>query len=884
MSSSRDNSQEDSGAAPSGSDRPRVHPADAATRLLLHPELEAAGMVGAASDETDFVLEGDSIQPGHGLPSLLGEYEIQEQIGAGGMGQVFRARHRTMQRDVAIKILPNLLSVNPSFVQRFQTEVQAIGKLMHPNIVTAFDAGYTESIHYLVMEFVDGISLSSRVATQGVLSVPEAVDFLVQAASALNYAHSMGVIHRDIKPGNMMLTNRGVLKILDFGLADIESSSRRETTGKQLVGTIEYMSPEQIDRPSQVDQRTDIYSLGVTLFYLLTGHPMFSGEIMHIAMSHRQVPPPALYELRNDCDLRLDAIFQRMVAKKTEDRFSDATEIIEALEECGLRETRRSAKLPGIQSLIGSSATTAEGTTSGNSSYSTSSKELAAIGIDFGMIHSRASYLDSNRQLLELPIDGTNINLRNMLWSDGEQISIGESANNYRASRPGQMFYGLQRWFGLPYIDRSFAGRNVPPEVLAASVLRYIIDGARRHRSNLTHAVLTVPACYDQLHRASIVTASRIAGIELLQLLDTPLAAALSFLETQSTLNGNESRRRNSTEHILTITLNGSCCEAAVLRVEGTEVTCLGTSGDWKRGKLRWQHRLAEHLAMMFVDKFKEDVRKDLVVASRLQRTVELAIDRLLSIPKIDMRFEAWQKEIRMPISREDLLQIAGDLIHDLNTMPKRAMKLADIEPKNISRVLLIGDMFGLPQLKTAVKQVVGPSTPIHRMEKSDIARGAAIQAKHLIPPVDMSLPHAQVSTAYDIGLVLLDSERSKAVPRVVVPRGTAIPYQSSRTLRLKAEGHKQIRLQFAESTRLGNFNWHRLGGLDVEKSLPSLNLNDPLQLLVEVDPTGLFHAKLTWLRKNLQATIPTLADPMMDHLMVRQWRDWLETVMLCNM
>ena len=284
---------------------------DAATRLIGSHSPDGSSLDNPHT--SDFELDGTFDELGHVIPRQLGEYQILDRIGAGGMGQVFRASHRTMQRDVAVKILPNAFSNNPAFVSRFNTEIRAIGRLMHPNIVTAFDAGYTESIHYLVMEFVDGISLSNRIATQGVMSIPEVVDILSQAASALSYAHSMGVVHRDIKPGNMMITSKGVLKICDFGLADLESDNTELKQSRQLVGTVEYMSPEQIDRPQAIDHRTDLYSLGATLFFLLTGRPLFSGEVIQVALAHRQNKPPALYEIRSDCDLRLD-LYERALS------------------------------------------------------------------------------------------------------------------------------------------------------------------------------------------------------------------------------------------------------------------------------------------------------------------------------------------------------------------------------------------------------------------------------------------------------------------------------------------------------------------------------------------------------------------------------------------
>ena len=243
---------------------------------------------------------------------ILGEYLIEDKLGAGGMGMVFRARHRTMDREVAIKILSQSMSQDPVAIERFYSEVRATAKLMHPNIVTAFDAGCYRAkdtqVHYLVMELIRGEMLSQRMTTAGSFSAQAVIDIVAQAASALEYAHSQGIVHRDIKPSNMMLTSQNVLKILDFGLAVLRDRRNEDSVLKssQIIGTVEFMAPEQINTPDRVDHRCDLYSLGATIFYLLTGRPMFQGELVQTALAQVHRKPQALYEVRSDVDIRLD--------------------------------------------------------------------------------------------------------------------------------------------------------------------------------------------------------------------------------------------------------------------------------------------------------------------------------------------------------------------------------------------------------------------------------------------------------------------------------------------------------------------------------------------------------------------------------------------------
>ena len=284
-------------------------------------QMQSREASGISDQDDDFEVSGAEWATTVAKPSappapILGEYQIEEMIGAGGMGQVFRARHRTMDRLVAIKILPRSVSDNEHSVQRFYTEVRATARLMHPNIVTAFDAGCHRAgetpVHYLVMELIEGELLSQRISQSGPMNAGEVIEILRQAASALEYAHLQGIVHRDIKPSNMMVTPKGTLKILDFGLAvlrgHLDKKAAKET---HLVGTVEFMSPEQINAPDSVDHRSDLYSLGATIFYLLTGRPMFHGEMVQTAMAQVNTKPQALYEVRGDVDIRLDSIRQR---------------------------------------------------------------------------------------------------------------------------------------------------------------------------------------------------------------------------------------------------------------------------------------------------------------------------------------------------------------------------------------------------------------------------------------------------------------------------------------------------------------------------------------------------------------------------------------------
>lgn len=266
-------------------------------------------------------------------------YQVVRKLGQGGMGTVFQAVHRVMQRDVALKVIHPRLTLNPVALKRFAMEVTASARLAHPNIVAFHDAEQCGPLLFLVMEYVDGVSLDKLIERRGPRTIPQAVQIIRHAALGLQHAHEQGMVHRDIKPANLMVPRRGQVKILDFGLARLAegvasapSSSQPLTVLGTVLGTPDYIAPEQVDDSHRVDIRADIYSLGCTLYYSLTGRPPFpEGSAIDKALSHVQDQPVSLAKLCPEVSPELHAIVQRMMAKKPADRFQTPGEVAKAL-------------------------------------------------------------------------------------------------------------------------------------------------------------------------------------------------------------------------------------------------------------------------------------------------------------------------------------------------------------------------------------------------------------------------------------------------------------------------------------------------------------------------------------------------------------------------
>jgi predicted Ser/Thr protein kinase len=265
--------------------------------------------------------------------ALKDEYDLEKELGRGGMAVVYKGRDKQLEREVAIKVLPFSLSFDAEFVERFQREARTAGKLEHPNIIPIYRVGKSGRVIYFVMKFIRGKSLSAVIEARGALPVPETKRFLIEASRALGYAHKHGIVHRDIKPDNIMFDELGQAIVADFGIAKAQSGAKLTGTGMS-IGTPHYMSPEQA-RAQNLDGRSDIYSLGVVGYQALTGRVPFDGEdsfsigYKHI-MEELPTPPLDTAEQRE-----MFAVVQRMMAKKPDDRFQTAEELIQALEAVG---------------------------------------------------------------------------------------------------------------------------------------------------------------------------------------------------------------------------------------------------------------------------------------------------------------------------------------------------------------------------------------------------------------------------------------------------------------------------------------------------------------------------------------------------------------------
>jgi serine/threonine protein kinase len=293
----------------------------------------AAGVLVRDGILTHF--QAEQILAGKWRRFTIGKYKVLERLGSGGMGSVYLCEHLFMRRRVAVKVLPTAKAEDPSALERFYREARAVAALDHPNIVRAYDIDQDEKLHFLVMEYIDGSSLQEIVKRFGPMDHRRAAHYIRQAAAGLHHAHlAAGLIHRDIKPGNILLDRRGTIKVLDMGLARFFNDDEQPITQKfdeNVLGTADYLAPEQALDSHNVDIRADIYSLGATFYFCLTGSTPFEGTVAQKLIWHQTRPPRPVRHARPDVPEGLAAIVEKMMAKDPTQRYATPLEVEDAL-------------------------------------------------------------------------------------------------------------------------------------------------------------------------------------------------------------------------------------------------------------------------------------------------------------------------------------------------------------------------------------------------------------------------------------------------------------------------------------------------------------------------------------------------------------------------
>lgn len=824
---------------------------------------------------------------------VLGNNVLLEKIGEGGMGEVFKALHRRMRRLVCIKILRPTLVDSPYAVRRFQREVQAAAQLSHPHIVTAFDADEEGGVHFLVMEYVEGLDLGTRVARQGPLPVADVIRYIAQAAIGLEYAHSKGIVHRDIKPGNLLLDSLGVLKVLDMGLARIDDppeagsdpsdgSVESLTRENQIVGTVEYMSPEQADDTGRVDRRSDIYSLGCTMFRLLAGYPPYQAESpIKVLMAHRLREIPSLQAVRPEVSDELEAIYLKMVAKSQADRYQTMAEVLRALQpllgDAGLAVADSSppASQKGTVSNLGALAPTrtltwvrpedareggrktdvaggaeapaggSVGSVEGPAEDRRGSLERGptrsrgpavapaqlAVGIDLGTTFSVVAALDDHGRPHAIVNTEGDVITPSFVLFDNAEVVVGKEAVKALSVEAEQVAECAKRELGTPAFHKAFQGVVYPPEVLQAFVLNKLRQDAGRLVGDFRKVVITVPAYFDENRRKATEDAGYMAGFEVIDILNEPTAAALAFGFQRGYFRPD--LKRDETERILVYDLGGGTFDVTVMEIRGTEFVTLATDGDVRLGGRDWDQRLLDYVAEQFVRTYGLDPRDDANVVGRLWRDCEEAKRTLSARQKAHVVCDFRAQSLRVEVTRQLFHELTYDLVERTAFTTRQAVQAAGLEWGEIDRVLLVGGSTRMPSIVDMLRRVTGKEPDNSVAPDEAVAHGAALHAGLVLARRCGGTPTFSIRNvnSHSLGIVGTDSRTGRKQNAVVIPRNTPLPVVAKRVFRTHKPGQTSLLLQIVEGESVSPEECSAIGKCSVRGLPPNLPAQTPLEV-----------------------------------------------------
>ncbi len=826
---------------------------------------------------------------------MVGDYIVLEKIGAGGGGQVFRAQHQHMERIVALKMLPKT-GGDERAVQRFFREVRSAAKLIHPNIVTAFDAGVVDGSPYLVMEYVDGRGLSDIVAQDGPCTVDTACDFAIQAARGLAYAHSRGIVHRDIKPSNIMLDKDGAVKVLDMGLARsvaTEDSEGDFVTGDgitqvgSIMGTVAFMSPEQISDAKGVDSRTDIYSLGCTLYYLLTGQPVYTGELMNILMAHTRSPIPLLRDVRGDVPEQLDAVYQKMMAKDANARFQSMNEVIAHLEQfivgdsgSALDDAPLARHADAGQTRIG--AMIQESLRAGGGS-SSAIEHAPPIGIDLGTSSSVIAHFDpeTDEPVTLLNAEG-DAETPSVVMLDESNLQVGAKALESLGLKADCVANHIKRELGQELFSRKVGGKEYPPEVLLGLILHKIANDARRQLGDFKYAVVAVPAFFDDARRKSIHDAAAVAGLELLDTINDPTAVAVSYAYRNKFLTA---KNAGSPRRIVVCDIGGGSFDVSLLEIENRTVSVLSTDGAYILGGLDWDNRLVAEIARLFKAKYGIDPCQDPNAASQLWQICEQQ-RRVLSVQdQATIKFQYHDKPARINMTRRQFEDFTRDILTHIYNTIKKTVKKANVDWPQVDHVLLVGGMAGMPIIRKMMKQLAGKEPETFDGSRDAVAHGAALYAAARLTKLKGGQPAFEIKevSSHSMGVVATDRKSGQKYHKVLIPRNTRLPVSAKRTFKTDTAGQQTFSIYMVQGESKSLNDCGLIGKCSIDNLPPDLPAGSPLTVEFRCSANGRLTVYLEVPETGQRVTQEIARPSGLSPEDIDSWRNWLETMALCS-
>ena len=787
------------------------------------------------------------ILKGQGEDLVLGNYLLLNPIGRGGMGVVYRAKHRWMDRIVALKILKQR-SNDEKALRRFQREIQAAAKLSHPNIVTAFDADESHGRLYLAMEYVPGEDLVTLIKQHGPFPMAKAISCVIQAAKGLHYAHQQRLVHRDIKPSNLLLDYEGNLKILDMGLARIDSSTTKTdtltvedpsglTNPNQLLGTVDFMSPEQADESNSANEQSDIYSLGCTLFYLLTGKaPFHRSTLINTLMAHRLEPIPKIRDYDSDIPAELQSVFESMVAKIPAERCKTAADVVKALtpfdddtdfevdESLSLiidegEDTKVFEFDPMDLSSSASSVPANPSPNASNDSHDTTITDTVGlppcVGIDLGT-HSTviAAISPDGQPRVIRNAEGELSTPTSTYITPEKRVLVGRQAVEALKNDPEHGTRYPKRNLGTADASAEIYGQRLPAEVLLAAVLKKVKEDAESHLGPIKEVVISVPTFFDETRRLATQNAGFLAGLTVMDIVNETTATALAYALKRNSDSSETPGSLQDNTNFMIYDLGGGTFDVTVMNYQGGTFRTLSTDGDFKLGSHNWDLQLLYFINRKIQAATHVDVGKDRRLQLHLQMECEAAKEKLAEHPTATVRCRVQGRDITIKVTREVFEKVTSDLLDRTEICVHRVMKNANLGWSAIDHILLVGKATELPSVTKMLNRVSGIDPHSTESIGEVVSHGAAIHAYHHHFSRAGKSPKLKVQnvSTHSLGVSAMNPRNKKQQMSVLLPKNTTLPATATRIYRLRSKSQRRIVIPILEGESLDPNDCHPLG------------------------------------------------------------------------
>ncbi len=774
------------------------------------------------------------------LPMEMGEYAVHRVLGRGGMGVVFEGEHRRMQRRVAIKVLAGPQADATHAQEQFLSEIRAVARLLHPRIVTAFDAGQFGSMVYLVMEYVDGLTLVSLLLQQGPQSVDRALHLILQAAEGLEHAHLNGVIHRDVKPGNLMVTSDGAVKVLDLGLAAFASGvldDSQSNAQRRICGTPEYMAPEQFEN-SDLTEAVDIYALGCTLFTLLTAKPPYEGNAVAQLRAHCTKPFPRLRDHGVENRAELQSLLDRMTAKDADARFASMDQVITAIRAIEVKDEVAFTGSSPIAHRSGFLSDADIGTgeeTIGMAQRATVGVDLGAdyLGVALGNQAEAPRVLNIGNQAFDL--------LPSIVAPSRSRVAVfgAEAVNRLRGTdQTDRAADYLKTGNRFPWCD----GLDYPPCTPLAMLLGHVkniadsasvTDSAGDQSLRSVNLAITVPSSFTQVMRERLAAAMGLAQFDAVKMIDRNLAACLTQFNF-----GNYSAKPKldaTPGPWLIVSISDLSMEVSLLTVAARRVQMLSVAGDMESNERRWHRRLRKGIEQKITQLEARESAVSHIDKTELRQRVFRAVHELAKQNEVEVAFRMGKRNVRFSIGANTILQCCGDLIEQLGEMLAVTLSEAGVDGDEVVACMAVGPWASVLPVQNLLRNF-GIAAPPISISQSQLAIAAANLGLLTRLPV-RDRPHLIPCNAHDMGIAIGEDSSMKSA-QMLIPRLTSLPAYANRQWSDLSGKSKAVTL--VESTSLIDTRWVPFGKIEI----PS-NPGDVCEGAFEIDDQGILRSQV---------------------------------------